>query len=172
MFMKTVKYCLRGALLVILSAGLFVLCPGPANAQQVGPVDRATGGTLITTTSGEREVLIEVQVWGQVNRPGMYRVPVSTDAIGLISYAGGPTEYAALSRVKLVRNGYPRGAATELNLDRYTGSGDRASIPLLESGDVVKVPTTLVHKAAVFTAWVSQAAVVISAYLVIADRVK
>ncbi|MRR09928.1 hypothetical protein EG831_07630, partial [bacterium] len=99
MFMKTVKYHFRGALVLALSAWLVHSCLGSASAQQVGPVDRSSGGTMITTISGEREVLIEVQIWGQVNRPGMYRVPVSTDAVGLISYAGGPTEYAALSRV-------------------------------------------------------------------------
>ena len=125
---------------------------------------------MITTSSGEREVLIEVQIWGQVNRPGMYRVPVSTDAVGLISYAGGPTEYAALSRVRLVRNGYPKGTATKLNLDRYTGSGDRAKVPLLESGDVVVVPTTMAHKITVFTAFISQAVVVATAFLVIAGE--
>lgn len=170
MFMKTVKFHLRGALVFVFPLALQGICLEPVHAQQVGQIDHAAGGTMITTVSSEREVLMEVQVWGQVTRPGMYRVPVSTDAVGLISYAGGPTEYAALSRVKLVRNGYPKGTSTKLNLSRYTGTGDRAIVPLLESGDVVVVPTTLTHKISVFTVFISQAAMVVTAFLVIAGE--
>jgi hypothetical protein len=166
-----VKNFLRGTICLLLSAGLAQI-GGTARAQLGGSIDRTSGGTVVTTASGEREVLIEVQIWGQVTRPGMYKVPVATDAVGLISYAGGPTEYAALSRVKLVRNGFPRGTSARLNLDRYTRSGDRGAIPMLESGDVVVVPTTRAHSIALFTAFVSQAAVAITAYLVIVGKIK
>jgi NADH:ubiquinone oxidoreductase subunit F (NADH-binding) len=168
---KTVKNHLYGAHGIVLSAVLF-LGGISATAQLTGTIDRTPGGSVVTNASGEREVQIEVQIWGQVTRPGMYKVPVSTDAVGLISYAGGPTEYAALSRVKLVRNGYPKGTTMKLDLDRYTGSGDRSAIPILESGDVVVVPTTITHNVSLFTAFVSQAAVVITAYLVIAGKIK
>ncbi|MDI6740883.1 MAG: SLBB domain-containing protein, partial [Candidatus Edwardsbacteria bacterium] len=151
---------------VLLSTANAILGQGGAM------IDRATGSSVITTASGEREVLIEVQIWGHVSRPGMYKVPVSTDVVGLISYAGGPTDYAALSRVKLVRSGIPKGAVVKLNMDKYTNSGDRSFIPMLESGDVVVVPTTRVHNISLFTAFISQAAVVITSYLVIAGKIK
>lgn len=163
------KKNLRGSWCIILS---FVLIAANATlaGQIVGFNDRTSGSSMVISSGGEREVLIEVQVWGQVARPGMYKVPVSTDAVGLISYAGGPTEYAALSRVRLVRNGFPKGRATKLNLDRYAGSGDRSAVPMLETGDVVIVPTGYAHSISRFTSFVSQLAVVIASYLVIAGK--
>ncbi len=146
---------------------MVLLLPCLAAAQGLGYIDRTSGPSMVTITSGEREILIEVQVWGQVTRPGMYKVPVATDAVGLISYAGGPTEHAALSRVRLVRNGFPKGKAVKLDLDRYTAAGDRGSVPMLETGDVVIVPTSCAHRVSQFAGFVSQLAVVITAYLVI-----
>jgi hypothetical protein len=164
-----VKITLRGSWCIALPAVLIVAATTLAG-QSVGIVDRTSGSSMIVSAGGEREVLIEVQVWGQVARPGMFKVPVATDAVGLISYAGGPTEHAALSRVRLVRNGFPRGKSTKLDLDRYTGDGDRSAIPMLESGDAVIVPTRYTHHVSQFTSFVSQLAVVITAYLVIAGK--
>ena len=145
--------------------------PAAAQMQSIGQSDRQSGSTMVTTApASEREVLIDVQIWGQVNRAGMYKVPVATDVAGLISYANGPTEYAALSRVKLVRGGAPRGTAIKLNLGTFTGSGDRAQVPMLEAGDVVIVPTTYTHTLAQFTGFISQVVVVVSAYLVIVGK--
>ncbi|KAA3613677.1 MAG: hypothetical protein DWQ05_15465 [Calditrichaeota bacterium] len=54
---------------------------------------------------GERnELLIKVNIWGFVQKPGQYLVPTDTDLISLISYAGGPLEEAKLKKVKLIRN--------------------------------------------------------------------
>jgi protein involved in polysaccharide export with SLBB domain len=149
---------------------VLIVAAATVTGQSIGLVDRTSGSSMVISAGGEREVLIEVQVWGQVARPGMFKVPVSTDAVSLISYAGGPTEYAALSRVRLVRNGFPRGKSTKLNLDRYAGTGDRSAVPMLESGDVVIVPTRYSHRVSQFTSFVSQLAVVITAYLVIAGK--
>ncbi len=118
----------------------------------------------------EREILIDVQIWGQVGKPGMYRVPVATDVVGLISYAGGPTEYAALSRIKLVRGGAPQGKTLKMDLGKYTGNGNRAQVPMLEAGDVVIIPTTHIHSLSLFTGFISQVVVIVSAYLVIIGK--
>ncbi len=54
---------------------------------------------------GDRnELLIKVNIWGFVQKPGQYLVPTDTDLISLISYAGGPLEDAKLKKVKLIRN--------------------------------------------------------------------
>lgn len=50
------------------------------------------------------ELLIKVNIWGFVERPGQYMVPTGTDLISLISFAGGPREQAKLNKVKLIRN--------------------------------------------------------------------
>jgi hypothetical protein len=116
----------------------------------------------------EREVLMEVQIWGQVSKPGRYRVPVTTDAVGLISFAGGPTEDAALSRVKLVRGAYGSGQTMKINIDQYNKKADKSDVPMLNQGDVLIVPSTMYHKVMRAASFLSQAAVIITAYLVVA----
>jgi len=49
------------------------------------------------------ELTMQVNIWGFVKNPGRYEVPSSTDLVQLISYAGGPVQYAKLSDVKLTR---------------------------------------------------------------------
>jgi hypothetical protein len=49
------------------------------------------------------ELTMQVNLWGFVKNPGRYEVPSSTDLIQLISFAGGPVQYAKLDEVKLTR---------------------------------------------------------------------
>ncbi|MBN1542975.1 SLBB domain-containing protein [candidate division KSB1 bacterium] len=51
----------------------------------------------------ELSVEMIVHVWGEVKKPGEYRVPYDTDVLELISKAGGPTFEANLSRVRVTR---------------------------------------------------------------------
>ena len=138
-----------------------------AFSQAGGYMERAQGQAGTSGDIYEREVLVEVQIWGQVSKPGRYRVPVTTDVVGLISYAGGPTEDAALSRVKLVRGAYGPGQTMKVNISKYTGKADKSLVPMLEQGDVVMVPSTLYHKMIRAATFLSQAAVIITAYLVV-----
>lgn len=133
-----------------------------------GYLERGSSQAGLTSDIYEREVLIEVQIWGQVNKPGRYRVPVTTDVVGLISYAGGPTEDAALSRVKLVRGSYGTGQTIKVNVSRYNSKADKSAVPMMEQGDVLVVPSTLYHKLMRAASFLSQAAVVVTAYLVVA----
>lgn len=49
------------------------------------------------------EVTIQVNIWGQVQKPGRFEIPNGTDLIRLLSYAGGPLQYANLSKIKIMR---------------------------------------------------------------------
>lgn len=49
------------------------------------------------------ELLMRVNIWGFVRKPGQYMVPTDTDLISLISFAGGPVEQAKVKAVKIVR---------------------------------------------------------------------
>jgi len=51
----------------------------------------------------EEQLEIVVHVWGEVKSPGEFRVPYETNLVELISKAGGPSEYANLSKVRLTR---------------------------------------------------------------------
>jgi protein involved in polysaccharide export with SLBB domain len=49
------------------------------------------------------EITMSVNLWGHVRNPGRYEVPISTDIVQLISYAGGPSSEADLGTVKIAR---------------------------------------------------------------------
>ena len=74
-------------------------------------------------------------VWGQVRNPGAYGLSGNPDLVELLSAAGGPTQYADVTHVILVR------AVTQqrmrVNLKRVLG---KAQVVLLSPGDVVMVP--------------------------------
>jgi hypothetical protein len=86
------------------------------------------------------ELLIRVNVWGRVLRPGQYFVPATTDLITLISAAGGPIDRSKLSDVKVVRSGIGTSAEIiEVNLRKFMKTGDKRLIPDLKPEDTVIV---------------------------------
>jgi len=89
--------------------------------------------------AGQR-LLIEVHVWGEVNNPGMYRVPDGSTVLELISRAGGPTQYAALSRVRLSSKAGDKRSNQKINIDKYLNSTKDVDIPSLKPGDTVMIP--------------------------------
>ena len=99
-----------------------------------------------------RRLLITVQILGEVKSPGEFSVPDDTDILGLVAKAGGGTEFANLSAVRVthrtpVRSAGPGvGLGTEstsaetVNLQRYLSGALGMGMPLLQPGDVVMVP--------------------------------
>ncbi len=49
------------------------------------------------------EITKEINLWGYVLKPGRYEVPIDANIIQLITYAGGPKDYADLEEIKLYR---------------------------------------------------------------------
>jgi len=100
---------------------------------------------------GDRdEILMNVNVWGYVLRPGQYLVPRHTDLITLISFAGGPREGADLGEVKIIREStavLTNGNATNgheikvpiliVNVNDHIEKGKSGVLPALRAGDTV-----------------------------------
>jgi len=94
---------------------------------------------------GRDQVLMAVNVWGFVGKPGQYMVPYGTDLISLLSYAGGPREEAKIKSIKVVRGGdgeNKQGEVIEVNVKEFLEKGNNASIPKLKPGDTVVVSGT------------------------------
>ncbi|MBL7033173.1 MAG: SLBB domain-containing protein [Candidatus Delongbacteria bacterium] len=85
------------------------------------------------------ELLIKVNVWGRVLKPGQYNIPSGTNLIELLSAAGGPAERARLSEVRLVRNYHDEERIININIKRYLKTGNPNLIPELMPGDTVIV---------------------------------
>jgi len=54
----------------------------------------------------EQQLEMIVHVFGEVRKPGEYRVPNDTNILELISKAGGPTQYSKLRKTRLTHVNY------------------------------------------------------------------
>lgn len=94
--------------------------------------------------SGEG-INIEVGLWGHIGKPGLYRVPHTTDLVSLISLAGGPNESARLNEIRILR--VVRNSPDEqgdqriliVDLESFIETGRREDIPVLLPGDVIVI---------------------------------
>jgi hypothetical protein len=87
------------------------------------------------------ELTMQVNIWGDVQKPGRYEVASSTDLIQLLSYAGGPTREAKLNEIRISRfvkgeKGLQKQQLT-VNLEDFTKTDD--SKLALQPGDAVYV---------------------------------
>ena len=80
------------------------------------------------------EVLMPVNVWGEVRNPGVHMVPWDADLRDALSAAGGPTSSANLSKIKIILTGINM----EYNLSDYL-SGDGLPLPGMESDATIYV---------------------------------
>jgi protein involved in polysaccharide export with SLBB domain len=78
------------------------------------------------------EPLLRIAVGGEVRRPDVYSLPPGTTLIQAIMMAGGPTDRARVSRVRLLRH------RNEMNFDLRQAGSEMAAISL-ESGDQVLI---------------------------------
>lgn len=109
----------------------------------------------------EDELLIKVNVWGFVARPGQYLVPSDTDLISLLSFVGGPTENANLKKIKIVRTNKDEEKVIKVNVKSYLNSGKHGIIPDLLPGDTIIVPSSRMYLVNKFFEYASRVAIVI-----------
>lgn len=104
------------------------------------------GSTPYQTTNyfpdASGNILMNVNVWGNVGRPGQVTIPEGADISTLISLAGGPTNEANMKKIRINRS-FPdeNGKMTYLiDLDRYAKTGDRSMLIALQPNDTIIIP--------------------------------
>lgn len=93
----------------------------------------------------EDELLIKVNVWGFVRKPGQYLVPSDTDLISLLSFVGGPLEEANIKNVKLIRSGKGEKKVIRIDVKKYLKNGNEKLIPGLLPGDTIVVTASKMY---------------------------
>jgi hypothetical protein len=88
----------------------------------------------------ESKLMMKVNVWGAVQKPGSQYVPDGTDLISVLSAAGGPIEGAKLSKVRLVRNFDGEKHNVVINISRCLKKGEIELLPEIKPGDTIIVP--------------------------------
>jgi hypothetical protein len=113
----------------------------------------------------EDELLVPVNIWGFVQKPGQYLVPNNTDLVSLLSFAGGPSENAKISRIRLIRSDSKLGSHVyNIDLQKYLESGDDRINPTLKPGDTIIVKGTTFHWINKFFEFVSRLAIFAQIY--------
>ncbi len=153
---------------VLLIFLLLVMC---LNAQNEIAPSTSQGSIYLYSgnLTGTEQLKIKAYIWGQVRNPGLYIIPDNTDLLTLISSAGGPTENAKLTKVKIVRQTDEGEKIIMVDLKEYTKTADQTLIPLIQPGDTVVVPGTTFYAMTKIAEWLSKIAIFLSIYVIIKD---
>ncbi len=81
-----------------------------------------------------------IYVFGEVNKPGSYEIRNMLTVLSAIGLAGGYTENAVLSEIKLIRDRQKGGDVVNINLDEMMTEADLGRNFLLKNHDIVFVP--------------------------------
>jgi NADH:ubiquinone oxidoreductase subunit F (NADH-binding) len=112
----------------------------------------------------ENQLIMMVNVWGRVEKPGQYFVPSETDLITLISVAGGPADKSRLDNVRLVRGGAMGSEVIQVNIKKFLKTGDRSLIPDLKPEDTIIVSGSMWYVFSTVVQVVAQLAIVANVY--------
>jgi polysaccharide export outer membrane protein len=88
----------------------------------------------------DNQLIMKVNIWGEVQRPGVLEVPDRTDLLSALSLAGGPKTGAKLSKVKVIRGFNGEKESWEVNLKKVVKEGNLEEVPMLQPGDTIIVP--------------------------------
>ena len=104
-------------------------------------VDDKPGGSSRYFIGKERELLMSVNIFGAVNKPGQYMVSSETDVISLIACAGGFRDDAKINEIKIVRRTGDSGKPNimKIDLEKFYMTGDQQLTPTLKPDDVVTI---------------------------------
>ena len=87
-------------------------------------------------------VMMKINLWGGVRKPGIYHVPIGTDLVSLISYAGGPTANAELQNTRIRRTIENKNNSIPVDVEDLVKGKDSATNPDLKVNDIVVIPET------------------------------
>lgn len=101
--MKTINF--YSVIIICWVLFLFPLQRCAAQLQQNGSITNLPvySQAAYYNTAKPGDVMMQVNIWGFVEKPGRYEVPATTDLIQLISLAGGPQLYSKMEKVKITR---------------------------------------------------------------------
>ncbi|MDP8202153.1 MAG: SLBB domain-containing protein [Candidatus Tenebribacter burtonii] len=119
--------------------------------------------------TGTGQLKIRTYIWGQVRNPGLYIIPDDTDLLTLISSAGGPTENAKLTKIRIIRSTTEGEKVIWVDLKEYLKTGQAELIPILKPGDTIIVSGSTYYAFTKAVNWLSQIAVILSVYIAISN---
>lgn len=113
---------------------------------------------------GSDILLINVNLWGHIQRPGIYSIPSSYGLIDLMSSAGGPLNTARLSDVRIIRSNQQ---VINVDVEKFIKTGNSEMIPLLQPGDTIIISGSVSDVFTRFLAIVRDIAIIANAIYLI-----
>lgn len=117
---------------------------------------------------GNDILLINVNLWGHVQRPGIYSIPSTYGLIDLMSSAGGPLKTARLNDIRIVRKNQQ---VLKVNVEEFIKTGKSELLPILQPGDTIIVSGSVYDIFSRIVAVMRDIAIIVNVY-VLANRVK
>jgi len=84
-------------------------------------------------------ILMNVNLWGAIGKPGIHHVPTQTDLVTLLSLAGGPLVDAQLDHIVIKRRSASGDQVIKVDGDDLLMNASTKS-PILEPNDIVIIP--------------------------------
>jgi len=97
-----------------------------------------SNGSEYVSGRGDLGIMIRVNLWGAVSKPGVHFVPEKTDLVTLFSYAGGPLDSAILDEITITRKETGHVKVIKVDLEDLLNYPDQ-NIPVVQAGDVINV---------------------------------
>lgn len=94
----------------------------------------------VVTVSVKQGLGNKIFIIGKVNRPGEYVANRNMDVMQALSLAGGPTPYASVNSIKILRRVNGEQKAFRFKYSRVEKGEDLEQNIILQGGDVVVVP--------------------------------
>lgn len=113
---------------------------------------------------GDNDVLlINVNLWGHVQKPGIYSIPSSFGIIDLLSSAGGPLKTARLNDVRIIRKNQE---IIKVNIAEYIKTGNKNLLVELQPGDVIIVSGSIADIFSRIVGIVRDLAIIVNVYVI------
>ncbi len=127
------------------------------------------GNTAAQYILGNNDVLlITVNLWGHVQKPGIYSIPSSFGIIDLLSSAGGPLKSARLNDIKIIRKNQE---VISVNIKEFIKTGNKDLLVPLQPGDVIIVSGSISDIFARVVGFMRDIAIIANVF-VLASRLK
>jgi hypothetical protein len=107
-------------------------------------------------------LLITVNLWGHVQRPGIYSIPSSFGLIDLLSSAGGPLTTARLNDVKIIRKNQE---VIKVNIKEFMKTGNKDLLVPLQPGDLVIVSGSVADIVGRIVAFARDLAIIVNVWV-------
>lgn len=146
----------------VVAVLLFISLTSRLGATDEGKDSFQSASHYVHLGEGDK-LLMNVQIWGQVKSPGLYSLPENSDVATLLSLAGGPTENADLSAVKIIRKGAENDSLFKINLKKCLLEGEKSKT-IMEPGDIVEIMPSKFYSISNFIRFVTQISMVVVIY--------